>query len=446
MSLLSGQAIALISLTLLLGASLACGSKDPQKQSLLAGLKDSIVSVEVSDGLGATGFVVPNQFVITNAHVIWPESSATVKFISGLVEHNVPVLRVDLLSDIAVLGPIPSAGNPVVFATSTPSIGDDVIAVWFRSRSGPLVTADGKVLRSRRWEEIGVTYDEIDAPIPRGGGFSGGVLVNELGSVVGVGGWGFEVWDGEGFLDINLIADIEDIHKRVERSLAAELDTLSEREQIQSSNSGADFSIQFRRPREMAMFELVGVPGDKVELTIESADLFAVSVIDPYGNPIVDDEKVLAGKKEASVEIGSLGTMYLIVRKIQDKEVQVSITSSVPIGQLLDRDDYNVIGLGEVVYGALDIARDVDVYEVELQRGSVVEVVVRNVNTAPGIRVYAPSAKGRPLDSGDTTTRKSVTATQRLSVEALETGTYTIEIYETRPRKFTGYTLVVTEP
>lgn len=139
-------------------------------------LHESVAYVETDVATGS-GFVVVGGYVVTNAHVIDPYDRATVVFEGGRRVTDVPVHAVDLLADLALLGPIAELPAVAPLAPGTDlEKGDTVFLVGYpgeTERTSPDVTiSQGIVARLRTADPFGLRYVQTDAAI--GGGQSGG--------------------------------------------------------------------------------------------------------------------------------------------------------------------------------------------------------------------------------------------------------------------------------
>ena len=128
---------------------------------------------------------------MTNAHVVWPYDTVRVVLPDGSEFPEVPVVGIDLLADIAVLGPIdtPEGALELVDGESLP-IGSDAFLIGYaigRGQSARPAIAPGTLVRVAEVETVGMTYLLTDADITTGQ--SGGALVSDRGEVIGVFGY-----------------------------------------------------------------------------------------------------------------------------------------------------------------------------------------------------------------------------------------------------------------
>ncbi len=133
-----------------------------------------------------SGFIISSDgFVVTNNHVVNDATDVKITLDGG---KTVPakIIGVDKKTDLALLKITEPGTYPYVeFASSTPRVGDWVIAVGNPFGLGGTVTAG---IVSARGRDIGSgpydDYLQIDAPVNRGN--SGGPTFNTKGEVVGI--------------------------------------------------------------------------------------------------------------------------------------------------------------------------------------------------------------------------------------------------------------------
>src|SRR5579883_1372519 len=134
-----------------------------------------------------SGFIIsPDGYIVTNDHVVDSATEVTVTMDDGKT-YQAKVVGTDKKTDLALVKVMDAKSNfPYVgFSTTTPRVGDWVIAVGNPFGLGGTVTAG---IVSARGRDIGSgpydDYLQIDAPVNRGN--SGGPTFNLQGQVVGI--------------------------------------------------------------------------------------------------------------------------------------------------------------------------------------------------------------------------------------------------------------------
>jgi S1-C subfamily serine protease len=162
-------------------------SEDRPAGDILDCLGPSTAYIETALGSGS-GLVLPDGYLLTNAHVVNPFDE--VKVTIGDEEHEaVKVVGVDLFADIAVIGPVETEADPVHLVDPADlEKGDELFLVGYPGEANtedlePTV-ADGILSRTRTSKTFDLHYLQTDASI--GGGQSGGALVDRTGGVVGI--------------------------------------------------------------------------------------------------------------------------------------------------------------------------------------------------------------------------------------------------------------------
>ena len=128
----------------------------------------SIVRIERAAGTGS-GVLIEGGHVVTNAHVVWPYDTVRVVLPDGSEHPEVPVVGIDLLADIAVLGPIdtPKGALELVDGESLPT-GSETFLIGYaigRGQSARPAIAPGTLVRVAEVETVGMTYLLTDADI-----------------------------------------------------------------------------------------------------------------------------------------------------------------------------------------------------------------------------------------------------------------------------------------
>lgn len=158
--------------------------------SVYQSVAPSVVYIETDWGTGS-GFVVEvdgDKYVVTNRHVVSPFRQVRIVLPDGNELSDAPVIDVDMLADLAVIGPIETDVRPLVLSPDvTTAVGSPVYLIGYpaESESFPQPTlATGLLANIRHWEAADLTYYQTDASTV--GGQSGGVLVAANGDILGV--------------------------------------------------------------------------------------------------------------------------------------------------------------------------------------------------------------------------------------------------------------------
>ncbi len=150
----------------------------------------SVVYIETDWGTGS-GFVVEvdgEKYIVTNNHVVSPFRVVRIALPDGNELIDAPVVDVDMLADLAVIGPVETDAPPLELTQDVmTAVGSPVYLIGYPGESEvfPQPTlATGLLSNIRRWPAADLTYYQTDASTV--GGQSGGVLVSGNGDVIGV--------------------------------------------------------------------------------------------------------------------------------------------------------------------------------------------------------------------------------------------------------------------
>jgi hypothetical protein len=418
---------------------LACNVLVEPHREVLEKLNPSIVRVVRIDRLGGTGQIISGGYVLTNAHVVWPFSEASVEFTDGRTIRGVPVIYHDLITDIAVLGPLRSPEYPIELANAAGEIGNQVNAIGYRETDKRPSAAGGNIIGVQRWDEVGITYYEADVRVQLG--FSGGALTDESGDVVGLLGWTFEVAEGDNLKKIAVAADATNVLDRVELIIAGE-DVAGLGARPTRSTDWADrFEFELDGRGDIEVFEFVGDASDTLDIELETTEPIRYSVVTASGQSLVDRVYLVGRTAAPKAKIVSTGIVYIVTENLLDAENQVTIKSSAPVGRIVDPDDNRELVPGRMLSGALDHSKDIDRYLVSLLEGQSVKINVRALVSAPGLEITSPIRGTRLLNTGYPALKTVITDTDSLLLKAGVDGTYVVTVYDTRPQPFLGYIL-----
>ncbi|MXX24465.1 MAG: SH3 domain-containing protein [Caldilineaceae bacterium SB0668_bin_21] len=175
----------------------------------------AIAYVQTEEASGS-GVLFEGRYVVTNRHVVYPFDTARVVFPNGAEFDGVPVRGWDLEADLAVLGPVDIATEPIpLIDGETTPIGADMYLIGYPAEfeSFPQPTIVKGILSRLRQSDSGrITYFQTDASIA--GGQSGGALVSDTGAVIGISG--SSIADGM----FALVASSADLLPRIRQLIA----------------------------------------------------------------------------------------------------------------------------------------------------------------------------------------------------------------------------------
>lgn len=338
----------------------------------------AIAYIETELGTGS-GVLLADGYILTNAHVVWPQETARVSFSDGSEHEDVPVVNWDLIGDLTVLGPIETDLPPLTLVDGEDLIvGSDVYLIGYpgevETLPKPTITR-GLISRFREWEPVGVTYFQTDASI--GGGQSGGALVSEMGDVVGISGNSFSE---AGF---GLAASAVDIIPRVEGLIAGEdVDQLGNRFFNMENLKRTTTTANLRERWQQRTYIIDAEKNKDIEINFDG-DNTDMWLMDPRGQNILYLDDQASGKH--TVETAFSGPHFLSVFT-KDNGI-ANITSNYELIRFDDPDENKGIKVNETLFANLDFPGDSDFYSISLKKGDIVHISADSMLIDPVILV-----------------------------------------------------------
>jgi hypothetical protein len=401
----------------------ACDHPDTElspAKALTRCLMPSVAYVETSSGSGSAMVVERDreQYLLTNLHVVAPESTARVVLPGDEPEEldDVEVVGVDKLTDIALLGPVETDRLPVRLEDPGVEKGDEVFLIGYPGETEeepePTITS-GIVSRRRTNSTFELDYVQTDASIS--GGQSGGALADADGDVVGVSGLGF----ADEFALAIAAPDVEDAIGRILDEGGDEYWTYPPSDDRAPATSG---SARLADSYSAAFFYLPADPaGVQLDLRVSSDAAPATITVDDYDtgeNIFVDRAGVAAlaglGPDASEEEIASaISDFELTVGDpvdpghwvvavppdtpasvslgvVEDRPSQLTWTASPGVHTYADRVVDQRLELGEPVDGELDLLEGSATYTVELEADTTYQVSVASNENDPELTIAAP--------------------------------------------------------
>ncbi|MEO6120563.1 MAG: serine protease [Acidimicrobiales bacterium] len=387
------------------GDCAAKGDDGVSAKAVLACVAPSLAFIETGLGSGS-GILIDGGLIVTNAHVVEPFGAADVVFEGGEHHDDLPVMGVDLVADIAVLGPVDTDRRPLAISDFEGTKGDELYLIGYPGEvdDEPEPTVSRGILsRTRTVSDFGLTYLQTDASI--GGGQSGGALVDGRGQVVGVSGLSF----AEQFA---LALSGEDTRSSIKRIVDDDVPPYASFPEDDAATSGTFTVADSDSPQVLTV--RTGDEPETVRLTLPADMDPAVLVVDAKGDTIFENEAFVDG---VSAETGDSGleadeavapgvfefevpadTYALIFVGVDRPEpVELRYISTVPLGRYDDVDEGRRLRPGQRLEGILDsLETRGDSFLVDLDEGEEVEIFASSATGDVGFSVRAPG--GEPDD------------------------------------------------
>lgn len=436
---------------------------DPLRPAtIFQAVSPSIAFIDTEGGSGSA-LLIEGGYLLTNAHVVWPEETVRVVFPDGVEIEDAPVFNWDLMADLALIGPL-AVDEPPLSLTDGEDliIGSDVYLIGYPGEveefPQPTISR-GLISRLREWKPLNLTYFQSDATIA--GGQSGGVLVSDGGEVIGISGFSFAN------NEFALVASAADLAPLVERmkSDAARSMLISSRLSPEKTSQRHEFEFG-REPMDLLLVFELGEddivtgsdPTEEEEKEIEFSLAF-----DGGGNVSVSVESAsggnvgwqsLQGTQEEKITFipEEEGVYFITMQRPENFDLDKA-TATLSIETSLDLTPYREIeeGLetltfGDYVSGFMDYPGDEDLYKVTLRAGDVLYLKAESVLMDPYISVAIPQLdlRGGDIPGDDDSGKGLFGYDAEMSYKAPQDGLYYITVggYGT----LGGYFLTVDRP
>ena len=345
-------------------------------------ISGSVAYLETSLASGS-GFLIEGNYLVTNAHVVWPFDRIRVVFQDGTEFEDVPVVDWDLMADLAVIGPIETDLTPLELVDGEDQIiGADVYLIGYPGEVDEFPKATitrGLISRMRESELLDVSFFQSDALVA--GGQSGGVLVSEKGDVIGVSGFKFTE---AGFA---LVASAIDLRPRVEGLIAGQdVDGLGSRA-VPLEGGELHQYTSLSTEWDEAVYVLYEPEGTEFEVELQGEADGGFLLVDPYGYSELYADDNYRGGEEGSIDLPAEAPYFLRVFQKQRATGVYQLTTSHPVALLEEKDDGRGLRWGNTVLGSIDYPGDVDYYEFSLRAGDVVNIRVESTMIDPVVEV-----------------------------------------------------------
>ncbi len=406
---------------------------DRPAAEIYAEISPAVAFIETSTATGS-GVLIEHGYLLTNAHVVWPYDEVRVVFPDGSDHLDVPIFALDLVADLALVGPIDTDIAPVPLVDGSDlAIGGDIYLIGYPAEleefPQPTIT-NGILSRVRRWDAIDLSFFQVDATIT--GGQSGGIMVTHRGDVIGISTFYFS-----GF---GLASSVADALPRLNAMLAQDEAIASISRPIDGGTSAKEHQATLRSEWDTRSYLLRAPVGTEVEISAEGDGLpqFALSAL--FGGFIdesSDDENGASATFTIDEEIDYLITVHNQLIGQND----FTITASVPIVAFDDPDDGMVLTLGETVTGTIDSPEDVDYYELELRADDTIQLTVDALGLDPAITIYYRSESAEEVVFDDDSGGGIFGQSAQLTYQAPKDGIYTILVQNYAYGSVGGYFL-----
>lgn len=337
----------------------------------------SVGFVLSQQGTGS-GVVISEDLLVTNAHVVWPDTTVSLVFLNGATFQG-RVVAIDPFVDLAVVDISRLTRKPpplTIGTTEDVSLQDDLWVVGYPAPTEftPEATIDsGELVGISDWEFTGVRWLTIEAPAI--GGQSGGAVVDEYGRLVGISTFG----SSSSLTSIS----VDDVVRQVDGLLAsAEVRGLEPR---RIPHSGARRSNDISLEGEWDQQLLVGWFRADAEVNLDWANghiNLAATTID--GSEIATSADQLDFMPVFAFPV-------LVVADAQQATLG-TLESSLPFILYPDPDHGKTLPREGATPGIYDVGGDRDFFYLDLDVGEHASIAIESA-ARTRLRVYGPSGE-----------------------------------------------------
>jgi hypothetical protein len=388
---------------------------------------------------GGSGVLIDSGTVLTAAHVVWPYRTARVVFPNGEEIVDAPIIGWDPFGDLAIIDVSGAANLPSPVETgdgeNTP-LGRPVYLIGYPGESEeypqPTIT-EGILSRIREWETEQWTFLQSDTTVV--GGQSGGALVDEEGTVIGITNFSF-------LEEFGLSGSLADAASKVERMRSGE-DIADLGDRLPPQGSGTDVrTVSFENVWQDHVFVFESPLYSDVWFEASSDADVSLMLTTIDGLEIASTDETLDGEETIEELITYRGPHLLRIENFSDPG-DARLKSSVDLVEWPDPDDGRFLTRNTTITGNADYPGDFDWYLVDLGKGQAITIDVDSIAFDPVLMVDGPEALGYVLAVDDDNGGGLFGTNPRIVFTARETGTYIVVVADSGSTGPGAYRLTV---
>ncbi len=388
---------------------------------------------------GGSGVLIDSGTVLTAAHVVWPYRTARVVFPNGAEIVNAPIVGWDPFGDLAIIDVSGAADLPSPVGTgdgeSIP-LGRPVYLIGYPGESEeypqPTIT-EGILSRTREWETEQWTFLQSDTTVV--GGQSGGALVDEEGTVIGITNFSF-------LEEFGLSGSLADAASKVERMRSGE-DIADLGDRLPPQGSGTDvLTVSFENVWQDHVFVFESPLYSDVWFEASSDADVSLMLTTIDGLEIASADETLDGEETIEELITYRGPHLLRIENFSGPG-DARLRSSVDLVEWPDPDDGRFLTRNTTITGNADYPGDFDWYLVDLGKGQAITIDVDSIAFDPVLMVDGPEGLGYVLAVDDDNGGGLFGTNPRIVFTARETGTYIVVVADSGSTGPGAYRLTV---
>lgn len=409
-----------------------------EPKDIFARVSPSIAFIETPIGTGS-GILIDDEWLVSNAHVVWPFEQVRVVFGDGTEFVDAEVHAWDLMADLAAIRLPEGHGiSPVEFADpSELPTGSELFLIGYPAETEdfPQPTISGGVLsRVRSWDVGGLTYIQTDAAIT--GGQSGGALVSDTGQVIGLSGFKFA-----GTFGLALAAPI--VEERTEGLIdGTDVNSFSDR---RLARNGTDDSISYRLNNfyDQRAFIVREPSGTPIDVNVNGFNDAVIDVYDTSGLYISTFDESASGIESANFEVDFEIPFIVVASQLNLGLGEFEISGSGDLALQQDPDDGRLLRRDRTIAGNIDFPADIDMFELDLEAGETVTVRVESINFDPDLVIDAPDNTEEALAYDDDSAGGLFGTDAELTFTAPTSDRYIVSVADVNFTAVGGYYLII---
>lgn len=410
---------------------------------IFAHISASIAFIETSIGTGS-GVLIEGNYILTNAHVVWPFEQVRIVFPDGSEYIDAPVKNMDLMADLAIVGPIETE-NPTVALVDGEEliVGSDVYLIGYPGEVDkfpqPTITR-GLISRIREWEAVDITYFQSDATIT--GGQSGGALISDRGELIGISGFYFTE------AEFALVASASDILPRVQKMIAGE-DVAGLGEWRLPASSGNKWAtVILDGEWDTSTYVIREPAGTDIAIELDGISDGGFILSDIYGHTELYVNETYTRNEQGKTTLDIDAPFFLRVFQTSYSREFFTLKTNLELTPYRDEEDGFYMATGQVKKAILNYPGDQDFFSITLMADEVINIRVDSILFDPYLLIFPEGS----IDIQSTIVIDNDSGgglfgtNAELTFKASHAGVYNIVVADLYGDRVGGYFLTIDEP